>query len=300
MATTVDVGIEVGGTKVVIAARDEGGALGHRTRIDTTDPGTTLAGVRDALAVVDAADPIGAIGIGSFGPLDLRRGSPGYGTIVRTPKVGWSGIDILSGVVSGYDVPVGIDTDVNAALRGEHARGAGGGDSVIYLTVGTGIGGAIWADGGIVRGANHPEMGHVTVPVRRDDPFGGLCPYHGGCLEGMASGPAVEARFGMRPEALAPADAEFAAGLVAHYLAHGIVSMCAVVPVTRVIIGGGVAHLPGLHARVRGHLAEASGLYPPVPFAEGGPEIVAPGLGDDAGVIGAIELAAMARAASGD
>jgi fructokinase len=297
MAPSVDVGIELGGTKVVVAASTGGATLSHRARIDTTDPVSTLAAVRRAVAGIASSAPISAIGIGSFGPLDLRPQSPGYGTIVRTPKAGWSGVDVLTGVTAGLDVPTAIDTDVNAALRGEHAHGAGRIDSVMYLTVGTGIGGGIWAGGGIVEGANHPEMGHVTVPTRPGDDFPGVCPYHGRCLEGMASGPALEARYGRPPEALAPHDAEAASDLVAHYLAHGIVSMCSVIPVMRVIIGGGVANLPGLRERVVSGLPDASGLYPPIPFAEGGPEIVAPGLGDDAGVVGAIELAVGERTA---
>ncbi|MBW2470932.1 MAG: ROK family protein [Deltaproteobacteria bacterium] len=293
----VDVGVELGGTKIVVASSPGDAQIDRRLRIPTGSPVPTLEAVRDAIVEVAAHHPIRGIGIASFGPLDLRSGSPRFGTLIRTPKPEWSGVDVVRGIAPDDAVPVRIDTDVAGALMAEHAWGAAQGRASAYITVGTGIGAAIMVDGVIVTGANHSEIGHVRVPRHPDDPYPGRCPYHGDCLEGMACGPAVEERFGRPPHELSGGSREDAVELVAWYLAHGITSMASVVPVDVVVIGGGVAKFPGLHDTVSDACATASGGYPPVPFAEGGPEIVAPGLGDDAGVLGAILLA---RAAAGE
>lgn len=295
---SIDIGVELGGTKVVVAGSVTGRELIGRTRIDTTTPEATLGRVRGAIDQIVAGRRIGAIGIGTFGPIDLRPGSPSYGSLVSTPKPRWSGTDLIAGLVPTADTPVAIDTDVNAALRGEHVWGAATTETAAYLTIGTGVGGGVWIDGDVVHGANHPEIGHVLLPVRADDDFPGVCPYHGRCLEGLASGRALEARFGGPVEHLPGSDRSAAAELAAHYVGLGIVSMLAVAPVETVVIGGGVAHLDGFHGRVDGVVARAGNGYPPVPLGEGGPRIVRPGLGDDAGVVGSIELARRARSGS--
>lgn len=295
---TVDVGIELGGTKVVVGASEDGRSLLDRERIPTTDPPTTFDAIRAVLKRIGSGARIAALGIGSFGPLDLRRGGGHYGEIVSSPKGAWSGVDLGGGIAEGLGVPWAIDTDVNAALRAEHAFGAARGDSVAYLTVGTGIGGGIWIGGGPVMGANHPEVGHVRVQRRPGDDFAGICPYHGDCLEGLASGPAIERRFGRAGDRLEGADAIAARDLAGFYVAGGVVAMCSVVPVDRVVIGGGVSHMQGFHGAVAAALPMVSGGYPPIPFDATGPDIVAPDLGDDAGVVGAILLARNARTAS--
>jgi fructokinase len=284
----VHVGIELGGTKIVIGASDHGADLLYRNVIATVDPDTTLSSVSASLEGVFERHHVRTIGIASFGPIDLRRESATFGTMLSTPKPGWSGVDVVSGVDT-QGVAVAIDTDVNAALIAERMWGAGTGENVAYLTVGTGIGGAIWSDGSVLHGANHSEIGHVRVPRHPDDDFPGICPFHGDCLEGMASGTAMRERWGVSASALG-GSATTALAFEAWYLAHAIASLCAVIPVDQVIIGGGVAKMPGFHTSISGMLSEASGGYPPVPFAEGGPQILPPGLGDDAGVIGAIEL----------
>lgn len=291
----VDIGVELGGTKIVVGASPGGRELFDRIRIPTADPSSTLSAVRDAISSLAGDTPIAAIGIGSFGPLDLRRDSQTFGTILRTPKPGWSNVDVGAGILGVREVPVAISTDVAAALRAEHRWGAANTATAAYATVGTGLGVALWSHGRIIEGLNHSEIGHIRVPRHPTDTFAGLCPYHGDCLEGMASGPAIAARWGVPGESLGADTFAAALDLEGWYLAHGIAGMCAVVPVETVVLGGGVAHMAGLHDAVGAALVQASGLYPPIPFAEGGPRIVPPGLGDDAGVLGAIELARTAR-----
>ena len=284
----VAIGVELGGTKVVVGASSAGTDLVHRDVIATVDPGATLASVRASVEQVMNQYDVVSLGIASFGPIDLRQGSVAYGTMLATPKPGWTGVDVLSGI-SFRGVATAIDTDVNAALLAETSWGAGTSENVAYLTVGTGIGGAIWSGGRVLYGANHPEIGHVRVPRHPDDDFRGNCPFHGDCLEGMASGTAIRDRWGISAEAFDSSESD-ALELEAWYLAHAIASLCAVVPVDQVIIGGGVAKMPGFHESISAMLPEASGGYPPVPFSFGGPQVLPPGLGDDAGVLGAIEL----------
>lgn len=287
---TFHIGVELGGTKVIVAASTGGSRLEATRRIATTTPGPTFEAVRDAIRDMSAGRRPMAIGIGSFGPIDLRLSSGTYGQLITTPKAGWSGTNVISSLMMDSDTTMNLDTDVNAAVLAEHVWGAGTSDVVAYMTVGTGIGAGILAHGSIVRGANHSEIGHIRIPRHPDDDYKGSCPYHSDCLEGMASGPAISERWGRPAESLTD-DLLGAVALEAWYLAYGIASLSAVVPVSQVIIGGGVSKMPGLHAAVSEALPEASNLYPPVPFAEGGPEILAPGLGDQSGVVGAIELA---------
>jgi fructokinase len=166
-----------------------------------------------------------------------------------------------------------------------------------YLTVGTGIGGGIWTADRVLHGANHPEIGHIRIPKHPGDQHKSSCPFHGDCLEGMASGTAVRQRWGTSGESLGHLTSS-ATKLLAWYLARGISGLCAVVPVDIVVVGGGISKLPGIHGEIASALPEASGLYPPVPFAEEGPAVVPPALGDDAGVLGAIKLAKRARSES--
>ncbi len=170
-------------------------------------------------------------------------------------------------------------------------------DHVAYLTVGTGVGGGIFSNGAVVHGSNHSEIGHIRVPRHPDDHHTSSCPFHADCLEGLASGTAVRDRWGRSAENLGQMLSS-AVQLEAWYLARGIAGLCAVIPVDLVVIGGGLSKLPGLHEETARALEEASGLYPPIPFAEDGPQIATPTLGDDAGVRGAIELAEIARSGS--
>ncbi len=292
------VGVELGGTKIVVASGRGGARLERRVAVPTLDPPSTIAKVRSAIDEVAEGRRIVGVGLASFGPIDIRPSSETYGELLTTPKTRWRGVDVVRSITGGIEAPVRVDTDVNGALIAEKLWGAGrDSDHIAYITVGTGVGGGIWSDGRVLRGANHPEIGHIRVARHEDDDHISTCPFHEDCLEGMASGVAVQERWGTPAHDLGRFTSS-ATRLEAWYLARGIAGMCAVLPVERVIVGGGLAKLPGMHAQIAQALVEASGAYPPVPFAEGGPKIVPPGLGDDAGVLGALELARIAREGS--
>ena len=194
-------------------------------RIPTTSPEETL-GATLAFFEGCAADGLGpdSLGIGSFGPVDPDPTSKTWGYITSTPKSGWKNIDIAGILGRKLGIPVGFDTDVNAAALAEATMGAGCGlDPVLYLTIGTGIGGGALVNGKLLHGLTHPEMGHIGIKRREDDKFPGFCPYHKDCLEGLAAGPAIEQRWGVRGEQLEPD--HLAWDLEAWYLAQGIVSM---------------------------------------------------------------------------
>jgi fructokinase len=221
-----------------------------------------------------------------------------FGTITTTPKPGWRDVDIRGRIQSALRVPVGFDTDVNAAALGEHRWGAAQEvDTFVYITVGTGIGGGAMAAGNLLHGLVHPEMGHIRIPHDRErDPFKGICPFHGDCLEGLATGPAIEARWQQRGEDL-PSDHP-AWPLEAHYLALGLTTIICTLSPQRVILGGGVMQrlflFPMIRSRVRALLNGY--IQAPAIVDQVDTYIVPPGLGGQAGVLGAIALAARARA----
>lgn len=291
-------GVEAGGTKLVCLIGTGPDAVVARTRIEVSDPATTLAAaVRFFREAVDGGVRLTAIGIGSFGPVELRPGHPGYGRITLTPKAGWSGTDMIGPFAAALGVPVGFDTDVNAAALAEGRWGAARGlGSYVYLTVGTGIGGGGVVDGQLVHGLGHPEMGHLAVQRQPGDTFGGACPFHGDCLEGMASGPAVAARFGRRAEELEGADRESAVALVAGYLASGVRSLVYTLAPRRVVVGGGLGSMPGLVEATRAELVARLGGYPGLP-EHADPGFVVPAeLGGLAGPLGTLVLAERALA----
>jgi fructokinase len=233
-----------------------------------------------------------ALGVASFGPIDLDPASPTFGYITTTPKVGWRFTDVVGALRSALGVPVGWETDVTGAALGEHRWGAGRDvPNLVYLTVGTGIGGGALVDGRPVHGLLHPEMGHLLVPPLDGDTFAGICPYHGRCLEGLASGPALHRRLGRPPEEVPPDDPVWE--LEASYLAAGIHQIVHVLSPQRVIVGGGVAGAPGLLQRVRRHVVRLNqGYLAQAAVGEAiDSYIVPPGLGERAGVLGALELA---------
>jgi len=276
--------VEMGGTKTDLAAGTTPEDLTEPERIPTTDPDETLSKVFEFFT----RHPVTAIGVASFGPLNLDRASPRYGTIRFTPKPGWSGVRLHERLSEGLGVPVTIDTDVNGAALGEGRWGAGQGmTDFVYVTVGTGIGAGIMIRGKLIGGERHPETGHIAVRRHPDDRHAGSCPYHGDCLEGMASGPALEARFG-RP-ATWPGAAEVL-DLAIHYLAQGMVDIVYTVAPERIIIGGGVSRLPGFHERLRDRVGALLGGYPKDPDLE--LLISMPGLDGRSGLAGALLLAA--------
>ncbi len=280
-------GIEAGGTKFICAVARGRDDIIDRVRIDTTGPAETLG---RCLEFFEKFDGIGAMGIASFGPLELRLDDARYGQITETPKPGWSGTDLVAPFVAALDVPISIDTDVNGAALAESRWGAATDvENCLYLTVGTGVGGGAVIDGRPVHGLVHPEMGHVSVDRLTGDEFPGICPFHGDCLEGLASGPAIEARWGARGESL-DGIIEEVVRIEAATLASGLRQFVYVLAPQRIIIGGGVAKMPDLHAAVTTSLLETlHGYGVQTGHREG--FVVPPGLGDDAGLAGAIALA---------
>ena len=287
-------GIEAGGTKFVCAVGTGPDDLRDEVRFPTTSPeeciGKSVAFFREMAAKHGG---LAAVGIASFGPVDPAPSSPTFGHITTTPKPGWAHTDLAGPVARALGVPVGFDTDVNGAALGEFRWGAARRlDTFVYITVGTGIGGGAMVNGGLVHGLMHPEMGHVFPPHdRTEDPFEGMCPYHGDCLEGLASGPAIERRWGARAETLPPDHPAW--DLEAKYLAHGIVPQIFILSPQRVILGGGVMEQAHLFPKVRRQVREILNGYiqARVILEDMDNYIVPPGLGNRAGVLGAVALA---------
>ena len=282
--------IEAGGTKFVLAVGSSPEEIRARKSIPTTDPATTLA---EAAAWFASQGKLTALGIGSFGPVELDPASPRWGRITNTPKPGWHDCDIAGFFHERLGVPVGFDTDVNAAALAEYsAARTHGCRSLAYLTIGTGIGGGLVQDGKPVHGISHPEMGHIFPRRHPLDPeFAGVCPHHGDCLEGLASGPAIKARWGAPLSELA--DNHPAHGIIADYIAQACHTLFATNAVECVVIGGGVAKTPGLTERIADHARQLGAGYLPGSSRQ---TIRHPHHGDDAGITGALMLAMQAQA----
>jgi fructokinase len=286
-------GIEAGGTKFVCGIGNEAGQLLERTAFPTTTPDETIG--RAVEYFVGQPQPLEGIGIASFGPIDLNPRSAKFGYITSTPKSGWGDTDFAGAMRRGTGLPVAFDTDVNAAALGEARWGAAQGmDTFLYLTVGTGLGGGGMVNGRLMHGLVHPEMGHIRVPHDRSaDRFPGCCPFHGDCLEGLVSGPALEARWEQRGERLPPDHPAWE--LEARYLALGLVTWICTLSPQRIILGGGVMRQADLFGRIRREVLELLNGYIQAPeiLERIDQYIVPPGLGGNAGVLGAIALALM-------
>jgi fructokinase len=285
-------GIEAGGTKFVCAVGSGPDDIRAEARFPTTTPDETITRAIDFF--LSYRSELTALGIASFGPVDPDRASSSYGFITTTPKPGWAQTDIVGTVREALALPVGFDTDVNGAALGEHRWGAAQGlDTFIYLTIGTGIGGGGLVGGELMHGLIHPEMGHIRLPHDWGaDPFPGSCPFHGDCLEGLASGPALEARWGQPGDTLPPDHPAWP--LEAHYLALALVSFICTLSPQRIIVGGGVMNQPQLFPRVRAKVQGFLNGYVQAPeiLEQIDTYIVPPALGGRAGVLGAIALAA--------
>lgn len=277
--------IEAGGTKFICGVGNEQGEILERISFPTEAPESTLE-----QAVAFFRDKgVEAIGIGSFGPIDLDHSSPTYGRVTTTPKPGWAGFDFVGYMKRFFPVPVGFDTDVNAAVFGEAKWGAAQGlDSCVYYTIGTGVGVGVYAEGKLVHGLVHPEGGHVLTRRHPEDPFKGVCPFHGDCLEGMASGPAIEKRWGVKGSEL-PDDHQ-AWEMEAFYLAQALSGVILLLSPKKVILGGGVMHQKQLFPLVRKLVARNLNGYVVAPDILMDNYIVPPGLGDNAGLCGALGL----------
>lgn len=288
-------GIELGGTKTVCGISGDGASVLREIRFRTgSDPVAAIRRAQDFFAdVAMGHGPLTGLGVATFGPCDPDPRSPGYGRITTTPKPGWRDTDVLALLREGLPdgLPIAFDTDVNAAALAERRFGAGRGlDDLVYLTIGTGIGGGAIVGGRLVHGLAHPEVGHLPVrrPPAESQRFAGVCPFHGDCLEGVASGPAIEARWGAPGERL-PADHP-AWALEAGYLAEAVATLVYVLAPQRVVVGGGVGLVPHLIAGIRPRLSDTIAGYIRHPLLDAADYICNPGLGDRAGLIGAFCL----------
>ncbi|NLG51548.1 MAG: ROK family protein [Chloroflexi bacterium] len=286
-------GIEAGGTKFVCAVASGPDDIRAEERFPTTTPEETIARALAFFEQQGGGQAIQAVGIASFGPIDPDPRSPTFGYVTNTPKPHWAHTDFAGAVRRALGVPVGFDTDVNVAALGEGRWGAAQGlDTFIYLTIGTGIGGGAVINGELAHGLMHPEMGHTRIPHDwQADPFPGSCSVHGDCWEGLAAGPALEARWKQRGETLPPDHPAWA--LEADYLAYGVSNLVLVLSPQRVIMGGGVMEQAHLFPMVRRRVQEILNGYvkSPALLEEIDSYIVPPLLGNRAGVLGAIALA---------
>ncbi|MFG6120006.1 ROK family protein [Thalassobacillus sp. B23F22_16] len=282
--------IEAGGTKFVCAIGDEKGEVFEKTVIPTEKPEITMPKVYEFFENSD----IERVGIGSFGPIDLNEGTGTYGTIQKTPKTDWVDFPLADEVSKHTGVPVVVDTDVNVAALSESRWGnATDVNSCLYITVGTGIGAGAIVNGETLKGLSHPEMGHIALRRHEKDDFAGTCPYHGDCLEGMAAGPAIEQRWGRPGKDLA--DDELVWEIESYYLAQAIVNYIYILSPERVIMGGGVMQQTHLFDLIRKNVVDMLNGYVSSPLLT--PDridnyIVPPGLTNEAGIKGALILAA--------
>ena len=281
--------LETGGTKMVLAVLDEQGNFLERAKLPTKTPQETMA----EMIAFFREHPVSALGIGSFGPLDLNPSSPTFGSITATPKLSWRNFPIVPEFTKALQIPVAMDTDVNAAALAESVLGAAKGlESCLYVTVGTGIGGGLIVNGKPVHGLLHPEIGHIRVSPLPGDPLPkGSCPYHGCCLEGMAAGPAMKEKWGLSARELP--ESHPAWELESDYLSQ----LCAIAILSfspeKIILGGGVMQQKFLFPRIRQKTLKALGGYIVHPAVEEGLAnyIVEPGLGTNSGILGAWLLA---------
>ena len=288
-------GVEAGGTKFVCIVAGGPGDIREEMRFPTTTPEETLSRTIKFFSnyMKNNDENIDAIGVACFGPVDLDKNSPTYGAITSTPKPGWANTDVVSRLENALNVPVAFDTDVNGAAVGEGKWGAAQGlDHFIYLTIGTGIGGGAVVAGKPLHGLVHPEMGHIMMAQNREkDPFEGYCPFHGTCFEGMCSGPAMKARWGQPAETLGADHPAWE--LEAEYIAEALHTFITVLSPQRIILGGGVMQQEHLFSMIRDKVKASLNGYvqSPAILENIDAYIVPPGLGNRAGVLGALALA---------
>ncbi|NLP34740.1 MAG: ROK family protein [Clostridiales bacterium] len=279
--------LEAGGTKMVLAIGNENGEILDQMSIPTETPDITVPRIIEYFKDKN----IEAIGVGSFGPVDLDRNSKTYGYITSTPKLPWVNYDIVGSIKKELQVPVGFDTDVNASALGEATWGTMKGlDSGIYITVGTGVGVGVLANGKLLHGMLHPEAGHVLISKHPDDHFEGVCPYHPNCLEALATGPSIEKRWGKK--AIELADRNEVWELEAYYLAQGIVNYILTLSPHKIVLGGGVMHQEQLFPLIRQQVLKLmNGYINTEQMKDIDNYIVPASLNDDQGIMGCIQLA---------
>ena len=296
MSSEYRVGIEIGGTKTLISLAVAEEIIGS-AQFPTTSPGETLGRARAQVAAWVKAHPVQALGIASFGPLQLDPQSPDFGFMLKTPKHGWTHADILGTLGKDWPFPSAIDTDVNAAALAEHRWGAGRGEAAIcYITIGTGVGGGHLFDGRLVHGAMHPEIGHIRIRRPSSDAFPGTCPFHGDCIEGLVSGPALAQRFSAKIEEVADSDPKW--DDVARDIAELVSILLLTTAATRILFGGSVIlKRPFQIDMLHKHVVTQIGGYLPLVGADTMTDIVMlAGLRERAGPLGSIALADLAAA----
>ena len=283
--------VEAGGTKFICGLGTEDGKIIDRINIPTTTPEETMKQVIEYFKDKE----FDVMGVGSFGPIDPVKESATYGYITKTPKPYWSDYNIIGELKKHFDVPMEFDTDVNGAALAESWWGSGNGlKNVMYITVGTGIGAGAVVDGKMLQGLTHPEMGHIFLKRHKDDNYAGKCPFHKDCLEGLASGPAIEDRWGKKGVALA--DDELVWEMEAYYLAQGLINYILILSPQKIIMGGGVMKQQQLFPLIRKNVQKfLNGYVHKKEILEDIDDyIVYPGLGDEAGFIGSIALGKIA------
>ncbi|MGX6978644.1 ROK family protein [Vagococcus elongatus] len=276
--------IEAGGTKFVCAVSDEKLEIIEKVSIPTETPDVTMAAV---FGFFDQYE-LKSMGVGSFGPIDVNEKSDTYGYITSTPKIKWQNYNFLGALKTRYGVPIAWTTDVNAAAYGELTYGAGKGkQSCIYLTIGTGVGGGGVVNGQLLQGFGHPEMGHIRVTRLEGDTFSGVCPYHGDCVEGLVSGPALEKRTGQKGQTLAEDDPVWK--IQANYIAQALMNYTLVLSPEAIILGGGVMQQAHLFSLIHEEFEKVINGY--VSYPELDKYILPTGLGSNSGIIGCLQLA---------
>lgn len=282
--------LEAGGTKMVCAVGDSDGTIYEQISIPTTTPEDTMPHIIDYFKEKEIA----ALGIACFGPVDVNPDSETYGTILDTPKLPWRQYPILKVMQDALKLPMGLDTDVNGSCLGEVTYGTAKGlDSVIYITVGTGIGVGIVLDGRLVHGMLHPEAGHILIAPEAGDEGHCICPYHSHCLEGLAAGPSIEKRWGAKAVELTERLEVWE--LESQYLAQAIVNLILTVSPKRIILGGGVMHQEQLFPLIRKKVPELMNGYIRTPQMQNMDNYIVPAsLQDNQGIMGGIRLAELA------
>jgi len=279
--------IEAGGTKIICGIGNEHGEIEKKINFPTESPEIVFAKIRSFFE----EEQLDALGVGTFGPIDVNRGSATYGYITSTPKPGWRDVDVLGELKSYIDVPIGFDTDVNGAALAEALWGSAKGvNSCVYYTIGTGVGVGVYVESNLVHGLLHPEAGHIPVKRHPQDSFEGFCPYHGDCLEGVAAGPAIERRYGKKGHELS-VDHE-AWKLEAYYLGQALMSTILLLSPERIILGGGVMHQEQLFPMIREEVKRNLNGYVQhdMLLKHIDQYIIPPGLGDNAGLSGAVAI----------
>lgn len=283
--------LEAGGTKMVCAIGNEKGDITEQISVPTETPEITVP----KLLSFFRGKGIEALGIGCFGPIDVNRDSETYGYITTTPKLAWQNYDMAGTFRKELGVPVGFDTDVNGSVLGEYTWGAGKGlKSCIYITIGTGVGVGVIADGQLLHGMLHPEGGHILLSRAADDDYKGFCPFHKNCFEGLAAGPAIEGRWGKKAVELAGESRVWE--LEAEYIAQALVDYTCILSPQRIILGGGVMHQTQLMPMIRSRFAELMNGYLKTKELEDLDSfIVLQSLDDKQGIMGALRLGMMER-----